>query len=241
MATLLKRKDNILIISLGGSVLVPDKINIRLIIKLKRLLTKIANKKKTKFVIVVGGGYPARNYQAIAGKINPHVSPFELDKIGIAATRFNAELIRTIFGDLAAKEVIYSEKLLKKPKNKITVVSGWIPGCSTDAIAIRTAKKLGLKLVIVAGRPDHVYTRDFTKFKDAKPFMSISWSHYRKLIPPIWYPGMPSPIDPIAALEAQRNNIDAIVIGGKNMANLESVLTGKKFKGTIISNKNLVL
>ncbi|OHA51811.1 MAG: hypothetical protein A3A97_00050 [Candidatus Terrybacteria bacterium RIFCSPLOWO2_01_FULL_40_23] len=241
MASSLKSKNNTLVIALGGSVLFPDKINVQLIIKLKRLFKKITEGRRIKLILIVGGGYPARNYQTAAKKIHPGVSQIELDEIGIAATRFNAELIKIIFGSLAAKKVVYSENLLKKPIDKITVISGWTPGCSTDTIAVRAAKKLKLKLVIIAGRPTHVYTHDFIRFKMAKPLMNILWKNYRKLIPDVWSPGMPSPVDPIAAREAQKNNIDAIVIGGKNIENLESLLLGRKFKGTLISNKNLVL
>jgi len=51
---------------------------------------------------------------------------------------------------------------------------------------------------------------------------------------PKWIPGLPCPIDPIAAEEAQKLKIRAIVIRGTDLKNFERLLSDKKFRGTII-------
>ena len=50
----------VIVISLGGSLIVPDKINIGFLEKFKKILLK--NQKKYRFVVICGGGNTARNY-----------------------------------------------------------------------------------------------------------------------------------------------------------------------------------
>ena len=44
---------------------------------------------------------------------------------------------------------------------------------------------------------------------------------------------MNAPFDPVAAKEAQKSNIKVNIIG-RDLKNLENLLQGKKFRGTII-------
>src|SRR3989338_60394 len=233
----LKNKKAIVVIAFGGSVLAPKDLDIALLAKLRSLLLASIKSQKSKFVIVVGGGNPARKYQAIAKKLTPTAMQADLDRIGIASTKLNAELIRVIFGKNSHSKIIDSESLVKNTKSPLTVISGWNPGYSTDAVAVRTAKKLKIGAVIIAGKPAYVYNKDFTKFNNAKPFAYISWANYIKLIPKQWSPGLKTPVDPIAAKEARLHNIDAIVISENNMKNIASLLRGRAFRGTLISNR----
>ena len=62
----------------------------------------------------------------------------------------------------------------------------------------------------------------------------MTWTKYRRLIGGEWKPGMKAPVDPVAAGLASKLKMTAIVTRGTNLRNLENILRGKKFKGTII-------
>ena len=53
-------KKKVIIISLGGSLIAPDKVDYEFLEKFKKVLEK--NKRKYKFVVVCGGGKTARTY-----------------------------------------------------------------------------------------------------------------------------------------------------------------------------------
>ena len=53
-------KKKVIVISLGGSLIIPEQIDVRVLREFKRILFR--NKYRYKFVIVCGGGSTARNY-----------------------------------------------------------------------------------------------------------------------------------------------------------------------------------
>lgn len=227
----------IIVLALGGSIIHPKKIDIIFLKKLRKfILRQISSGRK--FIIVTGGGSVAREYQNAASAATK-LSDEDKDWLGIHATRLNAHLMRTIFFREADPVVIdqrfkISVKGGKKLKYKITVASGWKPGWSTDYIALQLAEDFGLKEVIIAGNIAHVYDRDPGLFKNAKPFEKISWKDYRKLIPSQWIPGSHMPVDPVGAKLGQQKKLKALIINGKDLKNLDNLLAGKDFTGTII-------
>ncbi len=220
------------VVSLGGSIVYPDQIDI-LFLKQFRLFIRRFLKRGFRFVIVVGGGRPARIFQEAAAKISK-VSNEDKDWIGIHATRLNAQLLRTIFKDVASPIVFDRKDKIRKLSHPITIASGWRPGWSTDFVSAQIAADFKIKEFINAGKPSHVYEKDPKKFPSAKKFEKLSWGEYRKLIPKKWIPGFSSPVDPIAAQLCQSKKLTAIVINGKTLKNFENLLQGKDFSGTII-------
>jgi uridylate kinase len=99
-----------IIISLGGSIVVPELPDPIFINAFKEfILSEVKNGKR--FVIIVGGGKTCRNYQDTLSKtINATV--VDLDWIGIYSTRLNAELVRMSFADQAADEVVLDPSIL---------------------------------------------------------------------------------------------------------------------------------
>jgi len=45
-----------------------------------------------------------------------------------------------------------------------------------------------------------------------------------------------SPVDPVAARLAKKENLKVVVAEGENLKNFQQILIGGKFKGTIIDN-----
>ncbi len=220
------------VISLGGSIIAPDKPDTKFLKTFKALVLSLTQKGHTIF-LVCGGGGVARVYQKTAkATTKPTVS--DLDWLGIAATRMNAELLRVIFGRAANSRVFTdpTEKILGS--NKINIYSGWKPGWSTDYDAVQIAKTYGIRTVINLSNIDYVYDSDPKKNQSAKKITQMSWSQFRKMFGNTWNPGANVPFDPVAAKLAQQEGITTIIMSGKNLPNFKKFLAGQNFEGTVI-------
>lgn len=228
------KNSKIILIALGGSIICPriGEINTNFLKKFKKLILKFL-RKNFRFIIVAGGGKICRFYQRAAAKIIK--LPYEdMDWLGIHATRLNAHLLRTIFRKVAYPVVLDEPKKPVKNNWRVLIATGWRPGWSTDYIAVLLAKRFKVKEIIDAGNIPFVYNKDFLKYKNVYPIKRISWKDYQKLVGSKWIPGLAAPIDPIAAKLAQKLKISALIIKGTELKNLEKVILGQKFKGTII-------
>ena len=229
------KKRETIIISLGGSLIVPEEIDWQFIKTLKRVLEKKI-KEGYKFVIITGGGKLARKYQEVSLKIS-NLTTDDRDWIGVHATRMNAHFIRTIFRKNAHPRINTNPNDLEdfyKFKEDILVAAGWKPGFSTDYDAVLLAKNLGIKKIINLSNIDFVYEKDPKKFPDAKKLENISWKEFRKMVGNKWDPGMNVPFDPVASKTAEELNLEVAIMNGRTLKNLENYIEGKKFKGTII-------
>jgi uridylate kinase len=218
-----------LVISMGGSLIAPDKPDHFMLREFKAFCLGLLD--KYNLCIVCGGGRTNSYYNEAATRVS-NITKEDLDWIGIMATRLNAELVRSIFGKLAGK-VIY-DPTKKISKKKILVAAGWKPGWSTDYVAASLAIKLGAKQVLNLTNIRHVYDRDPRMHKDAKPLMHLSWKEYRKLVGSKWTPRMSSPFDPVASRLAEQNRIKVTVLDGKDLKNASDYLEGAAFEGTVI-------
>lgn len=226
------------IIALGGSILVPHTIQTAYLRRLHSFLLKQINEGR-RFLLVVGGGATARNYQQAASQV-VHIENEDKDWLGIHSTRINAHLVRTIFADHAYPIVLDNpEKTITQyalRNYKLFIASGWRPGWSTDYIAIRFAHRFHIPKVIIATTIPYVYTKDITQ-KGARPLTHLSWDQYIRLLPTRdWEPGMKVPVDPIATMFAKQHKIACVILRGTNLRNLERYLIGHPFRGTIINN-----
>lgn len=225
-------KKNI-VISVGGSLIVPSagKIDYLFLKKLLKLINK--NHNKYRFILVAGGGKVARNYINTASKI-VSISNEQADLFGISATRLNANLIKTILANKAYKDII-EEPNNDIKTNKILVAGGYKPGRSSDYMAVSLAIKHNTKIVINMTNIDYVYDKDPNKYENAKKFTKLAWNNFLNIIGRKWTPGKNTPFDPVASKLAQKNNIKVVILNGNKISNLNNYLQGKKFKGTVIS------
>jgi uridylate kinase len=221
------------IISLGGSVIVPDQINVGFLKKFRQLILSFV-KKGHRFILVTGGGRINREYNKAAKQMGK-VKARDLDWLGIAATKMNAELIRVLFADYAYKKVINNPTVKVKTNKKIIVGSGFMPGCSSDKDTVFLAKQFKAKEVINLFDKDYVYDKDPDKFKDARPLKQIKWNDYLKIIGKKWRPRLSTPFDPEASKLAKKLGLRVIIIKGTNLNNLKAYLSGQAYKGTVIS------
>ena len=219
------------VISLGGSLIFPENLDRKFLMNFKKTIEKHA-KKNCRFVIICGGGKLARNFQQIASK-SRKLSNEQLDWLGIYATKINAHLLKSIFNENADENIISNPNQKIAFRKNIVIASGWLPGWSTDYDAVLLAKNVGIKEVINMSNVDFVYDKDPKKYKDAKKIEKINWQDFNNLISRKWKAGMNVIFDPVAAREAQKSKI-RVKITGRDLKNLENIINGKKFKGTLI-------
>jgi uridylate kinase len=221
------------IISLGGSLIIPEEIDVDFLKDFRELILREVGKGK-KFVIITGGGRTCRKYQNTAKEI-VNASKEDLDWIGIATNNLNAELLRVIFGEHAHQKVI-ADLSKEFPTNKPIVIGGaYEPGHSSDMDTFLAAKTLGAKRIINLSNTDYVYDSDPKINPQAKKIEKISWTDYRKIIPSEWtHSGLNTPFDPIASKMADENGMEVDILNGKNISNLQKCLNGEEFLGTRI-------
>ncbi len=224
------------VLSLGGSLVVPPTgIDIQFLSAFNEFIRHQVSASKRRFFIVVGGGATTRSYQAAAQEVrHEQIENEDLDWIGIHVTRLNAQMIRTIFRDIADPRVIKHYEIILKIDKPVAIAAGWKPGWSTDYCAVTLAQDYGFKTVVNLTNIDQVHDKDPRKFPDAKPLVHMKWKEYREIAGDKWTPGMNLPFDPIASRLADELGITVKILNGKNLPNLEAALNSQPFQGTTI-------
>nr|QQK87004.1 uridylate kinase [Treponema denticola] len=227
------------VLSVGGSIVAPDRPDFDFLDKFSKTIRNwLLQDSSRKIIMVIGGGAPARDYQNAYRKVcdlrKAPAKNDEADWIGIMATRLNAQLVKAVFGDLCPNPVVYDPTTVDMFGGQILVAAGWKPGFSTDNDAVVLAERFSGNLVVNLSNIAKVYTDDPKKNPEARPIDSISWEDFIKIVGTEWVPGKNTPFDPIASQRAQKAGIKVICAAGKDIENLENILNGKDFKGTVI-------
>jgi uridylate kinase len=222
------------VLSVGGSIVSPEGgIDVAFLTAFRELILRHVNR-GWRFVIVVGGGATARDYQKAARGMG-ELTRDDLDWLGIHATRLNGHLLRTLFRGTAHRIVLKDPT--RAPMRWVAPVligAGWKPGWSTDYVAVRLAKRLGTDFVVNLSNIDYVYDKDPKTHPKAEPICEIGWKEFRKLVGLKWDPGMNAPFDPVASKLAESSNMRVAIVNGTNLKNLDALLSGNRFTGTMI-------
>ena len=225
------------VISLGGSIVVPDQVDTEFLKKFLVLIKEYLDKdKKRKLIFVVGGGSTARAYQKAYREIAATPDNNDQDWIGIAATRLNAELLKALFSAYCMDAVVTDPTAEISFKGQVLVASGWKPGFSTDFDAVLLGEKFKADTVVNLSNIAKVFSDDPKKNPDAVPLDKITWADFKKIVGTEWIPGKNVPFDPIATAKAAELKMKVIVAAGKDIENLKLILEDKMemFKGTIV-------
>jgi len=219
-----------IIISLGGSIVVPNKIAIGFLKNFRYCVSKYFD--RYQFIIFVGGGKICRIYQKALSEFNANIE--DQDYMGIKISRLNAEIVKQVFIQDCSSKIITDPNKKIIAKQNIVLGAGYKPGNSTDYVSILSAKANNIKTVINLTNIDYVFDKDPTKFPTARPIEKTSWQDFRKITGDKWIPGLSMPFDPIASKLAEKLKIKVAIINGKHLERLEDFLNNKKFIGTII-------
>lgn len=227
-------KKEVIVISLGGSLIIPNDVDAKFLENFKRILLK--NIKKYNFIVVCGGGSLARKYIA-ALKNSGKGTDFQ-SFAGIAATRTNARFLSYFFGYNQEKGIPHTMKEVERyVKNNSVVFCGALeykPNQTSDSTSAEIAKKFHsafINLTDVSGLHD----KNPKEHPDAKFIPKISWNNFDKMINKVKFkPGQHFVLDQTASKIIKKYQIPTYILG-KDMQQLDNLLNGKKFKGTIIS------
>lgn len=229
-------KKKVIVVSLGGSLIIPDEINLKYLLDFRKVILR--NTRRNKFVIVCGGGVTARKYIRGLEKVNVKNKQVLQSFLGIASTRLNSRFLQYLFFQEPQRKIISKKERIRKElrKNDIVFLYGalkYSPNKTSDSTAAEVAKKLNadfINLTNVAG----LYDKNPLKHRNAKFISKISWKDFDKMAQKIKYqPGMHFVLDPTASKIILKSKIPTYILG-KNMKNLDNFLKGKKFKGTTI-------
>ncbi len=232
---ILMHEQETVVMSVGGSLIVPDAIDTLFLADFKNLIERQITLSGRRFVIIAGGGRTARRYQDAAATVT-ELDPEDLDWMGIHATRLNGHLLRTIFRDIAHPVIITNpDEITDVPKDAhLVIAAGYRPGASTDLRAVQIAVHCGARKLMNLSNIDYVYTEDPRKNPNAIKIEDTTWTEFMRLIPTEWNPGLSSPFDPVAARTAEHHEIEVAIINGGKIDQIEHYLENRPFIGTKI-------
>ncbi len=225
-----------IVISLGGSVLVPS-LESNNIAAYADMLSRLAQ--QFRVFVVVGGGGEARRYISAARSLA--IDEATSDEIGILVTRLNATMLISALGQVAYPVVPVShyEALEAATSGRIVIMGGVTPGQTTDAVSAVLAERAGADLLINATSVDGIYSADPKKDPNAKKLDLLSPEELLAIVQGgRMDAGANNVIDIVAAKVVQRNTIPLLVIDGKHPDNIAAALFDGIFTGTLISGDN---
>jgi uridylate kinase len=228
-------KKKVIVLSLGGSLIIPDEINTRFLKEFREVILRNTN--HNKFIIVCGGGSIARKYISALREtgMNEKLQSFS----GISATRMNARFMGYFFNINQEYGIPHTMRILKKYLRKQDVIFcgalEYKPNQTSDSTAVEIARRfhtIFINLTDVQGLHD----KNPKEHKDAKFIPKISWKDFDKMANKIKFkPGQHFVLDQTASKMIMKKKIITYILG-PNMAQLNNLLKNKKFKGTIIGN-----
>jgi len=220
------------VISLGGSVIVPKEVDYKYLKDFSKLVKKFS--KKNKFVVLTGGGNTARKYIELLVKLKAGEKAYSI--VGIAATRINARLVSGVFD--MSYEIPESLEGVKKALNKRNLVIcgalGMQKDMTSDGNAAEVAEMIKADFFVNITNVDGLYDKNPKQYKSAKFIPSINFEDFMKIVNKIKFKaGQHFVLDQSAAKIIYRGKIKTYIIN-RNLNNLKKVLKGKNFRGTSI-------
>jgi len=230
-------RKKVIIISLGGSLIAPDKVDYKFLEKFKKVLEK--NKRKYKFVVVCGGGKTARTYiQGLEKQKIKHKEYFQ-GLLGISATRINARLLTYFFGEDANQGIPNDMKqvkdLLRKNDYVFCGALRYAKNQTSDSTSAKLANFLKTNFINLTNVKG-LYDKNPKKFPSAKFIPEISHKEFLKIAKAVEFkPGQHFALDQTAAKVIKEYNLTTYILGD-DMNNLHNLLNGKHFIGTVINS-----
>jgi len=229
-------KKKIMVISLGGSLIIPNKIDIEFLNNFKKVLLK--NKRKYKFVVVCGGGKTARIYIKGLEQQKTKQRIYFQSLLGISTTRLNARFMTYFFGEDAHQGIPHDMKTIKHLLRRHDIVFcgalRYAKNQTSDSTSAKIAnyfKSPFINLTNIKG----LYNKNPKKFRSAKFISEISHKDFLKTAKKIEFkPGQHFVLDQKAAKIIKKQNITTYILG-PNLKNLNNLLNNKHFIGTIVS------
>jgi len=215
------------VVSVGGSVLAPDLAHER-VERYADVVERLVDE-GCSVGAVVGGGGVARSYIETARDLG--ANEIELDDIGIAVTRLNAQLLIAALGEDAAPSPAadYEEAGEAIRRGDVAVMGGVTAGQTTDAVGAALAEYTNADLLVYATSVSGVYSADPETDETAERFERMTPAELVDVIAGIeMSAGSSAPVDLLAAKLIERSRVRTIVLDGTDPdAVLDAVLRGE--------------
>jgi uridylate kinase len=226
------------VVSIGGSVLIPERDDAKYIRALADVLKDVA--KEVQLMVVCGGGKVSRYYAETGRELGGSI--FQLDEMGIAVTRINAMLLDVALGENGSGKVpLTAEECAKLSKpGKIVVMGGTEPGHTTDAVASMIARACKADRIVNASNVDAVYSADPRKDPNAKRFTKMTIDELKAVVYSDHDAGKSSVFDPMGVKIAKECQIDLLMVDGRDLPELRSAILGKSIRGTFVDSHQRV-
>ncbi|MFP3871465.1 MAG: UMP kinase [Candidatus Aenigmatarchaeota archaeon] len=223
-----------LVISIGGSILLPDDRDTSHLVSLAEMLKR--NSDGRDLYLVVGGGRTARRYIGWGRKLDADEAT--LDELGIETSRLNARLLIIALGKdcypVPAKN--FDEAMSAGNHYSTVVMGGTHPGHTTDAVAAMLAERLRSNRLINATAVDGVYTSDPNKDEEAKKLEELSYDELIEIVSKGETGAGPNVVfDPLGAKIIKRADIKTYVLHGRDIDSFESAIRDEEFEGSRIT------
>lgn len=221
------------VISLGGSRIIPGDVDYKFLNDFKKL---ILENKKTKFVVVTGGGTTARKYINASKKLNKNLKI--QSQMGISITRLHAYFMMYLFGKPANETHPFTLRKVKNLLNKNKVVfCGALRYTTkpqtTDATAAQIASYLNCPFINLTNIKG-IYNKNPLKYKSAKFIKNISWIDFKKLANKIKFSaGQHFVLDQKASEIILKNKVPTYIVG--DLLDIKKIINQKQdYKGSLI-------
>ncbi len=201
------------VISVGGSVLVPDLGSGR--VAAHASVVEELAAEGVAVGAVVGGGGVAREYIGAARALG--ANEIELDEIGIGATRLNARLLIAALGDqvVPSPARTYEDAGEAIRRGDVCVMGGVTPAQTTDAVAAALSEYVGADLLVYATSVPGVFDADPNEDGEATRFDRLTPGELVDVIAGIeMNAGASAPVDLLAAKVIERSGMRTIVLDG---------------------------
>lgn len=223
-----------LVMSIGGSVLLPEDEDISHLISLAELMKKESEERD--LYLVIGGGKIARRYIDWGRKLGADEAA--LDELGIQTSRLNARLLiaaleKKVYPVPAEK---FDEAISAGNHYNIVTMGGTHPGHTTDAVAAMLAERLDSKRIINATSVDGVYTSDPNKNEEAEKLDELTHEELIEIVSKSETSAGPNVVfDPLAAKVVQRADIKAYILDGRDLGALRKAIKEEPFEGSKVN------
>lgn len=219
------------VVSLGGSVLVPEPDADR-VSGYAAAVGELAE--EAEVGVVVGGGGVAREYIGAARELG--ADEVTLDRLGIDVTHINARLLVagvTAAGGGATLATTYETAETALRQGETPVMGGITPAQTTDAVAAVLAESVDADLLVFGTATDGVYTADPETDPDARKHDRLTPTELVETVAPMSRDaGASAPIDLLAAKLIERAALRAVVVDATDPDALVDAVLHRDHQGT---------
>jgi len=221
-----------IVISVGGSVLVPE-LSAERVSEFASVVENIADNHSV--TVVVGGGKTARDYIGVARELGSNDAI--CDYLGVDVTRINARLLIAALEGTAYPEppTSYREAEEALADDKVPVMGGTAPGQTTDAVAAVFSEYTDADLLVYATSVDGVYTADPSADDDARKLGRLTPEELIGIVMETQMEaGANSVVDALAAKIIERSRMRTLVLDGTEPSDIERAVLDGVHDGTEI-------